>query len=30
MTVEEFFAALDTIDNAKYNLDYTHTFKKKC
>jgi len=28
MTVEEFFAALDTIENAKYDLDYTHSFKK--
>jgi mRNA interferase YafQ len=28
MTVEEFFEALDTIENARYNLDYTHSFKK--
>ena len=28
MTVDEFFEALDAIENAKYNLDYTHTFKK--
>jgi len=28
MTVEEFFAALDTIENAKYDLDYTHSFMK--
>ena len=28
MTVEEFFEALDNIDNAKYDLDYTHSFKK--
>ena len=28
MTVEEFFEALDNIENAKYDLDYTHSFKK--
>ena len=28
MTSEEFFEALDVIENAKYNLDYTHSFKK--
>jgi len=28
MTVNEFFKALDAIEDAKYNLDYTHTFKK--
>jgi hypothetical protein len=28
MTVDEFFEALDTIENAKYDLDYTHSFKK--
>ena len=28
MTVKEFFEALDAIENAKYNLDYTHSFKK--
>ncbi|MCL2436191.1 MAG: type II toxin-antitoxin system YafQ family toxin [Lentimicrobiaceae bacterium] len=28
MTIELFFEALDTIENAKYNLDYTHSFKK--
>jgi len=28
MTVEEFFGALDAIEDAKYNLDYTHSFKK--
>jgi len=28
MTAEQFFEALDNIENAKYNLDYTHTFKK--
>jgi hypothetical protein len=29
MTADDFFKALDTIENAKYNLDYTHSFKKK-
>lgn len=28
MTVTDFFEALDNIEDAKYNLDYTHTFKK--
>jgi len=28
MTIDEFFEALDNIEDAKYNLDYTHTFKK--
>jgi len=28
MTIEEFFKALDAIEDAKYNLDYTHSFKK--
>jgi len=28
MTIDNFFSALDVIDNAKYNLDYTHAFKK--
>jgi len=28
MTAGEFFEALDNIRDAKYNLDYTHTFKK--
>jgi len=28
MTVDTFFKSLDTIANAKYNLDYTHSFKK--
>jgi mRNA interferase YafQ len=28
MTISDFFEALDTIQNAKYNLDYTHSFKK--
>ena len=28
MTADDFFKALDTIENAKYNLDYTHSFKK--
>jgi mRNA interferase YafQ len=28
MTAEFFFEALDTIASAKYNLDYTHSFKK--
>jgi len=27
MTIGEFFEALDTIDDAKYDLDYTHSFK---
>jgi len=28
MTAYQFFEALDNIENAKYNLDYTHSFKK--
>ena len=28
MTSDDFFEALDNIENAKYDLDYTHTFKK--
>jgi len=28
MTIEDFFEALDNIENAKYDLDYTHSFKK--
>jgi len=28
MTTEEFFRALDAIEYARYNLDYTHSFKK--
>ena len=28
MTVDEFFDALDAIEEAKYDLDYTHSFKK--
>jgi len=28
MTIDDFFEALDKIEDAKYNLDYTHTFKK--
>jgi len=28
MTVNDFFVALDAIEDAKYNLDYTHSFKK--
>jgi len=28
MTIDEFFKALDNIEDAKYNLDYTHAFKK--
>ena len=28
MTVQNFFEALDVIEHAKYNLDYTHSFKK--
>jgi len=28
MTAEKFFTALDAIEKAKYNLDYTHSFKK--
>ena len=28
MTVDAFFEALDSIEDAKYNLDYTHSFKK--
>ena len=28
MTSSDFFEALDNIENAKYNLDYTHSFKK--
>jgi len=28
MTPDEFFEELDKIENAKYNLDYTHAFKK--
>ena len=28
MTLEVFFEALDAIEKAKYNLDYTHSFKK--
>ena len=28
MTIEDFFEALDAVENAKYNLDYTHSFKK--
>jgi len=28
MTADEFFKALDSIEDAKYNLDYTHAFKK--
>jgi mRNA interferase YafQ len=28
MTVEDFFEALDKIEYPRYNLDYTHTFKK--
>ena len=28
MTVDEFFEALDTIEDAKYDLDYTYSFKK--
>ena len=28
MTIDDFFEALNNIENAKYNLDYTHTFKK--
>ena len=28
MTVNTFFEQLNAIENAKYNLDYTHSFKK--
>jgi len=28
MKADVFFEALDNIENAKYNLDYTHSFKK--
>jgi mRNA interferase YafQ len=28
MKTDAFFEALDNIENAKYNLDYTHSFKK--
>jgi addiction module toxin, RelE/StbE family len=28
MTADAFFEALDCIEEAKYNLDYTHSFKK--
>jgi mRNA-degrading endonuclease YafQ of YafQ-DinJ toxin-antitoxin module len=28
MTAGDFFEALDSIENAKYNLDYTHSFKR--
>ena len=28
MNPDVFFEALDNIENAKYNLDYTHSFKK--
>jgi mRNA interferase YafQ len=28
MTVDTFFELLNTIEDAKYNLDYTHSFKK--
>ena len=28
MTIDEFFEALDIIEDAKYDLDYTHSFKK--
>ena len=28
MTIDEFFDALDNIEEALYNLDYTHSFKK--
>jgi len=28
MTVDAFFEALNTIEDATYNLDYTHSFKK--
>jgi mRNA interferase YafQ len=28
MTPDEFFEALDVIEDALYNLDYTHSFKK--
>ena len=28
MNPDVFFSALDNIANAKYNLDYTHSFKK--
>jgi len=28
MTVDTFFESLNAIENAKYNLDYTHSFKK--
>ena len=28
MTADDFFWALDVIEDAKYNLDYTHAFKK--
>ena len=28
MTTQKFFEALDFIEGAKYNLDYTHSFKK--
>ena len=28
MKIDTFFEALDNIENAKYNLDYTHSFKK--
>ena len=28
MTVDDFFQALNIIDDAKYDLDYTHSFKK--
>jgi mRNA interferase YafQ len=28
MTADVFFEALDAIEEAKYNLDYTHSFKK--
>jgi len=28
MTADAFFKALDCIEEARYNLDYTHAFKK--
>jgi len=28
MTIDSFFTALDNIENAKFDLDYTHSFKK--
>ena len=28
MTADAFFKALDCIEEARYNLDYTHSFKK--